>query len=166
MSRRIAWGRVISGTVGYGIASAVVTHFLLHREPFSSGDLILAAFGMMGLQLGIGKSIVEMLEAFTQFVGTARSGWAARTGRTMEQPALVRQPTPVVPILEAKKRKRPPKGSIAHRSSAKGKPKRARGRSLEIEWVGHAGRSQARINRSSTAPPCRFNALPRWLSFG
>jgi len=130
VSRPLPWGRVVAGAVGYTIAGCVVFHFLAHREPYNSGDLILAAFGMIGLNLGIGKSVNDGLDAVTRFVGTLRSGWAK--SRTTEHPVplfpdpfvLHREPAVPESVPEKRKRaKRPPKGSIAHRSSAKGKAK-------------------------------------------
>ena len=72
--RGFAVGRLISGLVGYGITASVLYHFLTHREPWTTNDLVLASFGVLGLQVGIGKSVTEGIEALGRLAEVVRTG--------------------------------------------------------------------------------------------
>jgi hypothetical protein len=131
VSRRIKWGAMVRGVVGYGVFIWVVEHFLNHPEPYNTADLIRVALGIFGLQAGLGKeSIVSTIDAASRFMQAIPSWWRRKT-MTTEHPVPLFPPReqPAAPAHHPKpKRKRPPKGSIAHRSTAKGKATPAKDR--------------------------------------
>lgn len=94
--RRVKWGRIVSGLVGYGVFLAVVGHFLSHPEPYDTADLIRVALGIFGLQAGLGKDgIVSTLDAMTRFMQAIPGWWRTKVTQTLEHP---------VPPAPAKKR--------------------------------------------------------------
>ena len=68
------FSRIVSGTIGYTIAGFVLFHFLTHNQPYGTHDLILAAFGMVGLNLGIGQNVNDGINAVTRLALAIRSG--------------------------------------------------------------------------------------------
>ena len=79
----VRWTAVCAG---YGIAGAVVWHFLNHNEPYNAADVIRAVFGMVGLQVGVGRTPTEMIYALGAVWPFGRN--ARRDARTGQFRAL------------------------------------------------------------------------------